>query len=134
MLSDSSQQTAGILLLTVLAIEFGGLYLLRVVTRTIEVTEFQRSFHRAGHAHAGVLVTLSLVCLLVADAAALNGRLADVGRGAPPIAAILLPAGFFLSSMGRGTERPNGLVWLLYAGVAALAVGVGCLGLALLAD
>lgn len=134
MLSDSSQRTAGILLLTILAVEFGGVYLLRVVQGAHVVTDFQRTFHRAGHAHAGVLVSLSLVCLLVADAAEIDGGLAWVGRHFPPYATILIPAGFFLSSMGRGVERPGRLVWLLYAGVVVLAVGVGCLGLALLVD
>jgi hypothetical protein len=43
-----------------------------------------------------------------------------------------MPAGFFLSSAGRGVERPNRLIVLLYAGVAALALGVASLGIALL--
>lgn len=34
----------------------------------VEVTEFQQNFSRAGHAHAGVLVTLSLVALVYAAA------------------------------------------------------------------
>ncbi len=51
---------------------------------------------------------------------------------AVPLAAILMPAGFFLSSMGAGREQPSRLIWLTYAGALSLAVGVVTLGLALL--
>ena len=44
---------AGIVLLTVVTIEFGGLFLLHSFRPGWELTDFQRSFFRAGHAHAG---------------------------------------------------------------------------------
>ena len=131
-LSDGAQRTAGILLLTILAVEFGGWYMLRVVGRHVELTGFQRAFSRAGHAHAGVLVILSLVVQLYADAAAAAGPLASVGRSLVPLAAILMPAGFFFSSAGRGRTTPNRLIVLVYAGAVALGVGVASLGVALL--
>ena len=130
-LSDAARGTAGTLLLTILAVEFGGWYMLRIVGRRVELTGFQRAFSRAGHAHAGVLVILSLVVQLYADAAT-PGALASLGRSAVPLAAILMPAGFFLSSAGRGRTSPNALVLLVYAGAAALAVGVAALGISLL--
>lgn len=99
----------------------------------MEGTGFQRSFHRAGHAHAGVLVILSLVSLLV-DAADLSGLSATLARNTIPLAAILFPAGFFFSSLGRGVTEPNRFVWLLYAGAISLAVGVVSLGVGLLAS
>ena len=131
-LSDAARSTAGILLLTILAVEFGGWYMLQVVGRRVELTGFQRAFSRAGHAHAGVLVILSLVVQLYADAAGATGVLAGVTRSAVPLAAILMPAGFFLSSIGRGRTSPNALVLLIYAGAAAVAAGVAALGVALL--
>src|SRR5687768_8289203 len=57
-LSADSRQTAGILLLTVVAVELGGAYMLRIVRGRTRVTGFQQAFARAGHAHAGVLVIL----------------------------------------------------------------------------
>jgi len=45
---------------------------------------------------------------------------------------VLMPAGFFLSSAGRGVLHPNRLIALLYAGVASLALGVASLGIGLL--
>ena len=63
-LSNESRTTAGILLLTILAVEFGGLTVLRMVRGQQSATEFQKSFARAGHAHAGVFVVfLGVVAL-----------------------------------------------------------------------
>jgi hypothetical protein len=72
-LSSDTRTTSGILLLTLVAVEFGGLFVLRLVRGRQPATPFQRSFARAGHAHAGVLVTLALVGQILADAAALDG-------------------------------------------------------------
>jgi hypothetical protein len=131
-LSVDSRTTAGVLLLTILAIEYGGWFMLRVVRGHQPATDFQKAFFRAGHAHAGVLVVLALVGLLYVDAAHLAGPPAALARNGIWLAAILMPAGFFLSAAGRGLTRPNRLVVLVYAGALSLALGVGSLGLGLL--
>ncbi len=130
-LSRTSRRISGLLLLSIVAIEFGGLYLTRVASGAVELTSFQTAFSRAGHAHAGVLVTLSLVALILADATNLRGALGYVARLAIPLAAIAMSAGFFLSSMGAGRTEPNGLIVVLWLGGVSLAVGVISLGLAL---
>ena len=132
LLSPDSTSTAGVLLLTIVAIEYGGWFMLRVVRGGQPATDFQKAFFRAGHAHAGVLVTLSLMGLLLVDAAHLGGFQAVLARNGIWLAAILMPAGFFLSAAGRGITQPNRLVALLYLGMASLAVGVVSLGLGLL--
>lgn len=131
-LSDDARTTAGILLLTIVAVESGGVFLLRIARGRVTATPLQRAFFRAGHAHAGVLVTLALVCQILADGAGLEGLAAFVGRSGIPAAAILMPTGFFLSAAGRGAERPNRLVVLVYAGAVALALGAVTLGIGLL--
>lgn len=131
-LSSDSRTTAGVLLLTLVAVEFGGLVVLRMVRGRQPATSFQRSFARAGHAHAGVLVTLALVGQILADAAALDGVDGFLARTGIWVAAILFPAGFFLSSAGHGRTEPNRLIVLLYAGVVSLTVGVVALGIGLL--
>ena len=131
-LSADTRSTAGVLLLTIVFIEHGGWFMLRVVRGSQPATEFQTAFFRAGHAHAGVLVTLSLVGLILADAARLSGLPALLARDGIWAAAILMPAGFFLSAAGRGRTEPNRLVVLLYAGMASLALGVASLGIGLL--
>lgn len=132
-LSPATTTLAGVLLLSIVTIEWGGTFLLSVVRGKVAQTDFQRTFARAGHAHAGVLVTLSLVCALLADATALDGVADTVARSGVPAAALLMPAGFFLSSLGRGRDRPNRLVVLIWAGAVSLAGGVVTLGVGLLA-
>lgn len=131
-LSASSLQVAGILLLAVVTVESGGLYLVRVLRGGVALTPFQMAFHRAGHAHAGVLVVLSLVIQPFVDASGLEGAAEFLARSGVPAAAILMPAGFFLSTLGHGATAPNRLVWLLYAGAVSLAAGTIVLGLGLL--
>jgi hypothetical protein len=132
-LSDPSRYVAGAVLLTIVGIEFGGWFLTRIVRGHVKMTEFQKTFARAGHAHAGVLVTLGLVTLVLADATALNGALGWLARLGVPAAAALISAGFFFSSMGRGeVVKPNRLIWLIWLGALSLAVGVVTLGAGLL--
>ena len=130
--SESTFFTAGVLLLTVVAVESGGLYMLALVRRRVAATPFQITFARAGHAHAGVLVILSLIVQLYVDAAGLTGLVGAVARNGIPLAAILMPAGFFFSSMGKGRTDPNAAIWLVYAGAASLAAGAIALGVGLL--
>jgi hypothetical protein len=131
-LSADARTTAGVLLLTIVAVEWGGVFMLKIVRGKQVLTDFQKAFARAGHAHAGVLVSLALVCQILADAADMDGVFEVFGRSFIPLAAILFPAGFFFSSMGAGRTQPNGLIALLYAGAVSLAVGVVSLGIGLL--
>jgi hypothetical protein len=52
-------------------------------------------------------------------------------RGSIPIAAILVPAAFFLSVLSPDTTAPNGLIYLAYVGAVLLGVGVLVLGVGL---
>lgn len=132
MLSDESRILAGILLLSLVTVESGGLYLLQIVRGRAGVTPFQEKFARAGHAHAGVLLVVALLCQLYVDAADLSGLLDWLARTGAAVAALLMPAGFFLSSVGAGRDRPNRLVVLIPAGAVVLAAGLASLGVGLL--
>lgn len=131
-LSEATRSTAGVILLTIVFIEYGGWFLLRITRGQVPMTEFQKSFARAGHGHAGMLVTLALLGLVLADAAAMSGPLALFARNGIWAAAVLMPAGFFLSSAGREVTRPNRLMVLVYLGMTSLALGVVSLGVGLL--
>ncbi|GAA1728214.1 hypothetical protein GCM10009809_24870 [Isoptericola hypogeus] len=131
-LSDPARVTAGIVLLTVVGIESGGYFLVKVVTGKVAATGFQTSFFRAGHAHAGVLVILGLLCLLLAEATDLAGFPRWLAATGVLVGAILLPAGFFFSAMGAGRRSPNRAVVLLPLGALALAAGVVTLAFGLL--
>ncbi|HEY7722855.1 MAG TPA: hypothetical protein VIB11_13545 [Pedococcus sp.] len=132
MLSEESQALAGILLLSLVTVETGGLYLLKIVRGRAEVTPFQEKFARAGHAHAAVLLLLALVCQPFVDASGLDGALGWLARSGVAASALLMPGGFFFSSMGAGRTRPNGFIALVFAGAALLAVSLTTLGLGLL--
>ncbi|MDQ7878542.1 hypothetical protein Q9R08_11195 [Microbacterium sp. QXD-8] len=120
---------AGATILTVIGVMSGGTFLLRIASGGLPFNGLQKTFFRAGHAHAGVLVLLGLVSLLLTSAAgaALVWQWASVGV---LVSAILIPGGFFLSVLGRDPERPGRAIALLWAGVVVLAasllaVGVG---------
>lgn len=132
MLSDDSRVLAGILLLALVTVETGGLYMVKLVRGKAPATPFQISFARAGHAHAGVLLILALVCQLLADNTGQTGILDWLSRSGVAVAALLMPAGFFFSSMGAGRESPNRLIALVFTGAALLAVSLASLGIGLL--
>ncbi|KHL12078.1 hypothetical protein CLV56_3423 [Mumia flava] len=123
--------TAGVVVLTVVTIETGGMFVLRVVTGHQPVNDLQRSFFRAGHAHAGVLVILGLVTLLLTSAAEVADPWGWLGPVGVLVAAIVMPAGFFLSVLGTDPERPGRLVALLWAGAVLLAAGLVSTGVSL---
>ncbi|MPZ74563.1 MAG: hypothetical protein GEU74_15310 [Nitriliruptorales bacterium] len=131
-LSHATQVTAAILLLGLVTVETGGLYLLRVVRGRADTTPFQLAFARAGHAHAGVLLILSLLALLYADAARLSGPLEVIGRSGIPAAALLMPGGFFFASIGKARTRPNGFIVMVFVGGACLAAGLIALAVGML--
>ncbi len=131
-LSAEATRLAGVLLLAAITIESGGWYLTRVVRGSVPATDFQRAFARAGHGHAGMFVTLGLITVVLTDATNLDGFAAWLARTGVPSAAILMPAGFFFSSMGRGRTAPNRLIWLVWIGALMLAAGLGTLGIGLL--
>lgn len=131
-LSDPSRIIAGAILLTIVTIQFGGWFMTKIVRGDVPMTDFQKSFARAGHGHAGVLVILSLVGLLYVDSTSLSGFFLWLGRLGIPVAAIVMSAGFFASSAGKDRTQPNQFIWVLWAGALSLAAGVLTLGIGLI--
>jgi hypothetical protein len=132
-LSDASRVMAGILCLSLVTVESGGALMFRVVRGRQAATPLQQTFFRAGHAHAGVYLVLGLVAQVLVDATTLDGVAEWVARTFVPIAALLLPGGFFLSVARPGASEPNRLALLIPAGGTVLAVGLITLGIGLLA-
>jgi hypothetical protein len=123
---------AGATILSVIGIMSGGTFLLRIATRGLPFNGLQKSFFRAGHAHAGVLVILGLVSLLLTSAAgaAPVWQWASVGVLA---SALLIPGGFFLSVLGQDPQRPGRAIALLWAGVVVLAASLLAVGVGVIA-
>jgi len=120
---------AGATVLTVIGIMSGGTFLLRIAAKGAPFNALQKTFFRAGHAHAGVLVTLGLVILLLESAAGVTGVWAWAGVGVL-VSALLIPGGFFLSVLGRDPQRPGRAIALLWAGVVVLAASLLAAGIA----
>ena len=134
-MSREAKLMCGIILITIPSIQYGGYFLLTsLIDKRSGYMEnpLRQNFFRAGHAHAGVIVILSLVCQLLADAANLPTPLLWTARIAIPLAAILISAGFFFSVLPPAATQPSGAVGLIYVGIAALAAGVLLLGAGLI--
>jgi hypothetical protein len=134
--SRESRLTAGVLVLLLPTVAFGGTSILTLLVGDPAYAQnaLRQDLWRAGHAHAGVLLILSLVTLRYADEARLPERIKRVARHAIPAAAVLLPAAFFLSVLSPDATQPNALINLAYVGAVFLAVGVVVLGIGLLRE
>lgn len=133
-MSDGSRRVAGILLVVLPTVVFGGASILTLLVHDPAYVEnvLRQDLWRAGHAHAGVLLVLSLVVLRYVDEARLSDGLKRVVRTAVPSAAILLPAAFFLSVLTPAATEPNGFIYLAYVGAVVLAGGLLVLGVGLI--
>ena len=112
---------------------YGGVSILSMLIGDPQYTqnELRQDLWRAGHAHAGVLLVLSLVTLRYVDEAALSEGMKTLVRHSIPAAAVLLPAAFFLSVLSPEATEPNALIYLAYAGAVSLAAGLLVLGVGL---
>lgn len=134
-MSPESRRAAGILLIVLPTVVFGGVSILTLLispdSRYMN-NALRQDLWRAGHAHAGVFLILSLVALRYVDEAVLSNKAKNVVRWSLPAAAILLPVAFFLSVLSPNATEPNGFIYLAYAGAIVLIAGLLTLGVGLL--
>lgn len=133
-MSPTTITTAGTLLIILPTVIFGGVSVLTLLIRDPRYRQnpLRQQLWRAGHAHAGVLLILSLVALLYVDQTDLSEMWKQVVRSTIPASAILLPAAFFLSVLSPTATKPNALVNLAYVGAVVLAFGLVVLGVGLI--
>jgi hypothetical protein len=92
MLSSESRRVAGILLVVFPSVQYGGVSLLMfLIDRNSGYMDnpLRQNLFRAGHAHAGVLLVLSLIALRYVDDAQLSDGWKRYVRSSIPAAAIL---------------------------------------------
>jgi hypothetical protein len=126
---------SGIILITVPTIQYGGYFLLTSLVNKASGymdNPLRQNFFRAGHAHAGVIVILSLVCQVLADSAVLPAPFVWLVRIGLPLSALLISAGFFFSMLPPTATQPSGAISLIYVGAVILAVSVLTLGVGLI--
>lgn len=133
-MSPVSRRLAGVLLVVFPTVVFGGVSLLDLLVNDPAYADnaLRQDLWRAGHAHAGVLLILSLVMLRYVDEARLGDRTRHLARVSVPAAAILIPAAFFLSVVSPAATEPNALIWLAPLGAVLLVTGMLTLGIGLI--
>lgn len=133
-MSPESRRLAGILLVVLPTVVFGGVSILTLLINdpAYMQNELRQDLWRAGHAHAGVLLILSLVALRYVEEAELSDGLKRLVRLSIPSTALLLPAAFFLSVLSPSATKPNGFIYLAYVGAIVLTIGLLTLGVGLI--
>ncbi len=133
-MSPQSRLVAGILLILVPTVEIGGASILSLLIAdpSYSHNDLRQDLWRAGHAHAGVWLVLSLVALRYVDEATLSEGMKWLVRLAFPAAALLMPLAFFLSVLSPEATEPNAMIYLAYVAGVVLAVGLLVLGVGLI--
>src|ERR1700687_502754 len=135
LMTREARMMSGIILITVPTIQYGGYFLLTsLMTKGSGYMDnpLRQNFFRAGHAHAGVIVILSLVCQMLADAAGLTSPLVWCVRIGVPLSAILISVGFFFSMLPPTATQPSEAVSLIYVGAVILTISVLTLAIVLI--
>jgi len=133
-MSSSSRRLAGILMLVFPTVIFGGASILAMMIGDPAYLDnpIRRDLWRAGHAHAGVLLILSLVVLRYVDETRLSPGVRTFARLSVPVAAVMLPIAFFSSVLSAEDTEPGVIVYLAYAGAVVLVAGLLTVGVGLL--
>lgn len=134
-MSDASRWMIAITFISLPTIAFGGYFLLSILRRqasTEKITPEQNSYFRAGHAHAGVLVTLGLIGQLVLDQSRMGDGLVWALRIALVAAPLLISGGFFGGAPRTAGGPAAPLVRLVpigavLFGLTTIGIGVGLL-------
>jgi hypothetical protein len=133
-MSAQSRRVAGIVLIVLPTVVLGGVSVLSLLIGDPGYRDnpLRQDLWRAGHAHAGVLLLLSLIALRYVDEAGLSKRARWFVRLAFPTAAVLLPVAFFLSVLMPQAREPNAVIHVAYVGAVVLVSGMLTLGIGLL--
>lgn len=133
-MSDASRWMVAIAFISLPTIAFGGYFLLSILRKQVgteNVTGIQREYFKAGHAHAGVLVILSIIGQLVLDYSLFNETLVWVMRIGLFAAPLLISGGFFGGAPRTAEGKPGGLVTLIPLGATVMSLSTLGVGLSL---
>ena len=128
----STSRMIAFTLFAIVTVEFGGWSLLGMLTSQGAITEFEEQFFRAGHAHAGVLLTLALIYFVLMDRTDFSESRQRL-LGLTLLSGILLQSGGFFLHMLVGEEGGSSSGTLLtrigavLLAVALIGLGVGVL-------
>ena len=112
---------------------YGGYSLRRLMERAEGLTEFQQTYFRAGHAHAGVLLVLSLVYYQYLARTTVSSGMKWLACAVLVVGILAQSGGFFLHMAVGEPNRTSAGTWLTTAGAVLLAAAVLFLAYALIA-
>jgi hypothetical protein len=125
-------QWAGGLLLLLVTVMVGGASLLRILEDGDILDEWQVSQFRAGHAHAGVLIILSLACVILLERTRWSDRTRNLAMAILVAGGLAQSGGFFLHMLVGEPETFSAGTAVTLVGATLLASAVIALGVALL--
>jgi len=103
---------------------FGGFSLLRLLNRGNVLTPFQVTWFRAGHAHAGVLLLMSLLYYIYLSTTTLSPAVKHGACAALFVGILLQSGGFFVHMLLGQPNEPSVGTTVTFTGAALLAVAV----------
>ena len=106
---------------------YGGYSLLRLINQREGLTLFQTAWFRAGHAHAGVLLLMSLLYYLFLDQTTLSPATKQIGCLAMFVGILAQSAGFFIHMIVGQPNEPSLGTFVTVAGAVLLVTAVGIL-------
>lgn len=130
-MTTSLRRVTAFVLFALVTVEFGGWSLLGLLTSRDALTPFQEQFFRAGHGHAGVLLVLALVYLVLVPQTSFSSSTQLTLSAILLLGILLQSGGFFLHllvgdagqpSIGTNVTRLGAL--LLAAALIGLGVGI----------
>lgn len=133
-MNEKSKRLAGILLIILPTVAFGGFSLLMMLVNPDSGymdNPLRQDLFRAGHAHAGIMLVLSLVILKYVDDTNYSENIKQLIRIGTPLTAILMPLGFFFSVLQPDAVKPNNMIYLTYSGFIILSITLLTLGIGL---
>ena len=134
-MSDAARWMIALAFISLPTIAFGGYFLLSILRRQVGTEKFtseQRDYFRAGHAHAGVLVTLAIIGQIVLEDSRFNEDLTWAIRIGLFMAPLLISGGFFGGAPRTAGGSTTSLIKLVPAGAVLFGLSTIGVGLSLL--
>lgn len=134
-MSDATRWMVALAFISLPTIAFGGSFLLTILKRQVgteKITAVQREYFKAGHAHAGVLVTIAIIGQLVLDYSRFQDLAVWFLRIGLFISPLLISAGFFGGAPRKDGDEPGSLVKLISIGAVIFGISTLGLGISLL--
>jgi len=134
-MSDASRWMIALAFISLPTIAFGGSFLLTLLKRQVgteKITSIQREYFRAGHAHAGVLVTIAIIGQFILDYSRFQDWAVWLLRLGLFISPLLISAGFFGGAPRKEDNQPGSLVKMISIGAIIFSISTLGVGISLL--